>query len=114
MDPEAREKGIKVKLSSFKRQVKNSVSNAKVNGNYVHSIVALTEALEDGFDEALMLDTEGFVAEEAERTLLQKWCFIFSKFGFLRRNNKKNNHRQPRRIEYSFKVKQIKARCLRC
>ena len=63
MDPEAREKGIKVKLSSFKRQVKNSVSNAKVNGNYVHSIVALTEALEDGFDEALMLDTEGFVAE---------------------------------------------------
>ena len=63
MDPEARERGIKVKLSSFKRQVKNSVSNAKVNGNYVHSIVALTEALEDGFDEALMLDTEGFVAE---------------------------------------------------
>ena len=62
-DREAREKGIKVKLSSFKRQVKNSVSNAKVNGNYVHSIVALTEALEDGFDEALMLDTEGFVAE---------------------------------------------------
>ena len=41
MDPEAREKGIKVKLSSFKRQVKNSVSNAKVNGNYVHSILSL-------------------------------------------------------------------------
>ena len=63
MEPEARTKGIKVKLSSFKRQVKNPVSNAKVNGNYVHSIVALNEALENGFDEALMLDADGFVAE---------------------------------------------------
>ena len=63
MEPEAREKGIKVKLSSYKRQVKNPVSNAKVNGNYVHSIVALNEALENGFDEALMLDADGYVAE---------------------------------------------------
>ena len=55
--------GIKVKLSSYKRQVKNPVSNAKVNGNYVHSIVALTEALEAGFDEALMLDADGYIAE---------------------------------------------------
>ena len=51
------------KLSSFKRQVRNPVANSKVNGNYVHSIVALNEALEDGFDEALMLDSEGFIAE---------------------------------------------------
>ena len=63
MEPEAREKGIKVKLSSYTRQVRNPVSSAKVNGNYVHSIVALNEALSDGFDEALMLDTEGNVAE---------------------------------------------------
>ena len=63
MEPEARIKGIKVKLSSFNRQVKNPVSNAKVNGNYVHSIVALNEALENGFDEALMLDADGYVAE---------------------------------------------------
>ena len=63
MDPEAREKGIKVKLSSYKRQVRNPVSSAKVNGNYVHSIVALNEALAEGFDEALMLDAEGNVAE---------------------------------------------------
>ena len=63
MEPEARTKGIKVKLSSFNRQVKNPVSNAKVNGNYVHSIVALNEALESGFDEALMLDADGYVAE---------------------------------------------------
>ena len=63
MEPEARTKGIKVKLSSFNRQVKNPVSNAKVNGNSVHSIVALNEALENGFDEALMLDADGYVAE---------------------------------------------------
>ena len=63
MEPEARTKGIKVKLSTFSRQVKNPVSNAKVNGNYVHSIVALNEALEEGFDEALMLDADGYVAE---------------------------------------------------
>ena len=63
MEPEAREKGIKVKLSSYTRQVRNPVSSAKVNGNYVHSIVALNEALSEGFDEALMLDAEGNVAE---------------------------------------------------
>jgi branched-chain amino acid aminotransferase len=63
MEPEAREKGIKVKLSSYTRQVRNPVSNSKVNGNYVHSIVALNEALESGFDEALMLDAEGYIAE---------------------------------------------------
>ena len=66
MEPEAREKGIKVKLSSYKRQVRNPVSSAKVNGNYVHSIVALNEALAEGFDEALMLDAEGNVAEGSE------------------------------------------------
>tara|TARA_Y100000590_G_scaffold136257_1_gene156000 strand:- start:15776 stop:16699 length:924 start_codon:yes stop_codon:yes gene_type:complete len=63
MEPEAQEKGISVKVSSFKRQVRNEVANAKVNGNYVQSTVALNEALEEGFDETLMLDTEGFVAE---------------------------------------------------
>lgn len=63
MEPEAREKGIKVKLSSYKRQVRNPVSSAKINGNYVHSIVALGEALNEGFDEALMLDAEDNVAE---------------------------------------------------
>jgi len=63
MEPEARENGIKVKVSSYKRQVRNPVSSAKVNGNYVTSIVALNEALEAGFDEALMLDAEDNVAE---------------------------------------------------
>ena len=63
MDPEAQIKGIKVKVSSYKRQVRDEVSNAKVNGNYVQSTIALNEALEQGFEETLMLDSEGFVSE---------------------------------------------------
>ena len=63
LSPELYEKGIKVKLSSYTRQRGNKVSRSKVNGNYVNSIVALNEALSAGFDEALMLDTEGNVAE---------------------------------------------------
>ena len=79
MDPEAREKGIRVKLSSYTRQVRNPVANSKVNGNYVHSIVALNEALEDGFDEALMLDAEGFIAEgSGENFFLVKEGVLYS------------------------------------
>jgi branched-chain amino acid aminotransferase len=79
MEPEARENGIKVKLSSYKRQVRNPVSNAKVNGNYVHSIVALNEALEEGFDEALMLDADGYVAEgSGENFFIVKEGVLFS------------------------------------
>ena len=79
MEPEARENGIKVKLSSYKRQVRNPVSNAKVNGNYVHSIVALNEALEGGFDEALMLDADGYVAEgSGENFFIVKEGVLFS------------------------------------
>ena len=79
MEPEAREKGIRVKLSSFKRQVRNPVANSKVNGNYVHSIVALNEALEGGFDEALMLDSEGFIAEgSGENFFLVKNGILYS------------------------------------
>jgi branched-chain amino acid aminotransferase len=36
---------------------------AKANGNYINSMLALREALDDGYDEALLLDVEGFVAE---------------------------------------------------
>ena len=63
LDPETQEKGLKVKVSSFRRQVRNKLAVAKVNGNYVQSIVALNEAIEQGFDETLMLDTDNFVAE---------------------------------------------------
>ena len=79
MEPEARERGIKVKLSSYKRQVRNPVSNSKVNGNYVHSIVALNEALENGFDEALMLDSDGYIAEgSGENFFIVKDSVLFS------------------------------------
>jgi branched-chain amino acid aminotransferase len=63
MSPEASEKGIRVKISNYKRQVRNPVASAKVNGNYVTSIVALNEVLAEGYDETLMLDYEGYIAE---------------------------------------------------
>lgn len=56
--------GIKIKTSSFKRNDINSMmAKAKVNGHYVNSMLALQEAQSCGFDEALMLDGQGYVAE---------------------------------------------------
>ncbi len=56
--------GIKVSVSSFARHHVNiSLTRAKVTGYYVNSQLAKREAKEAGFDEAILLDTEGFVAE---------------------------------------------------
>ena len=56
--------GIKVKTSSISRlHVNASMCRAKATGNYINSILALQEALEYGADEALLLDTEGYVME---------------------------------------------------
>ncbi len=56
--------GIRVKTSSFTKNHVNSVMcKAKANGNYMNSILALQEALSSGYDEALLLDHEGYVAE---------------------------------------------------
>ena len=61
---EALEKGIRVKTSSFSRHHVNvTMCKAKANGNYMNSILAHKEAEMDGYDEALLLDVEGFVAE---------------------------------------------------
>ncbi|EAL5902397.1 branched-chain amino acid aminotransferase [Campylobacter lari] len=61
---EGLEKGIKVKISSFARNsVKSSLGKAKVSANYLNSQMAKYEAIEAGYEEALMLDEEGFVAE---------------------------------------------------
>ncbi|SME90461.1 branched-chain amino acid transaminase [Desulfovibrio gilichinskyi] len=61
---EALEKGIRVKTSSFNRHHVNAMmTKAKACGNYVNSILAKVEAVTDGYDEALMLDTQGFVSE---------------------------------------------------
>ena len=64
LGPEALEKGIRIKTSSFARShVNTSMSKAKAAGNYINSILAKIEAKEDGYDEAVMLDTNGFVSE---------------------------------------------------
>jgi len=64
MDPEARDRGIAVRTSSYTRHHVNiTMCKAKANGNYINSIMALREALDSGCEEALMLDNEGYVAE---------------------------------------------------
>ena len=64
MGQEALESGIKVKTSSFSRHhVNSTMTKAKANGNYMNSIIAHQEATNHGYDEALLLDTQGFIAE---------------------------------------------------
>lgn len=59
-------KGIRVKTSSFSRHhVNASMVRAKASGYYINSILANQEALNDGYDEALLLDTDGYVSEGA-------------------------------------------------
>ncbi len=58
------ERGIRIRTSSFTRHhVNAAMTKAKANGQYINSILALQEALACGYDEALLLDTEGYVAE---------------------------------------------------
>nr|WP_299243532.1 branched-chain amino acid transaminase [uncultured Halomonas sp.] len=70
MAPEARELGIKVQTSSFTRHHVNvSVTRAKANGQYINSMMALAEAQRGGYDEALLLDPQGYVAEGSGENL---------------------------------------------
>lgn len=56
--------GIRVRVSSFTRHhVNATMCRAKANGHYINSMLALQEAVRDGYDEALLLDTEGYVTE---------------------------------------------------
>ena len=58
------EKGIRIRTSSFTRHHVNiTMCKAKANGNYMNSMLALNEALTCGYDEAMLLDNEGYVAE---------------------------------------------------
>jgi branched-chain amino acid aminotransferase len=67
---ESIEKGIRIRTSSYTRNHHNStMCKAKANGNYINSILALQEALSNGYDEALMLDHEGFAAEGSAENL---------------------------------------------
>lgn len=61
---EALKKGIRVKVSSYTRYQPNSImTRAKVSGHYVTGVLAKKEARALGFEEALLLDPDGFVAE---------------------------------------------------
>jgi len=61
---EALERGIRVKTSSYARHHVNvTMCRAKSVGTYMNSILAHQEAAQDGYDEALLLDVDGFVAE---------------------------------------------------
>ncbi|HZX32412.1 MAG TPA: branched-chain amino acid transaminase [Rhodocyclaceae bacterium] len=63
---EGMERGIRVKTSSFTRHHVNiSMVRAKACGHYINSILANNEATGDGYDEALLLDPEGYVSEGA-------------------------------------------------
>ncbi len=67
---EGLEKGIRVKTSSYSRHHVNvNMARAKFAGTYANSILANMEATEDGYDEALLLDVDGFVAEGAGENL---------------------------------------------
>ena len=61
---EAREKGIHMMVSSYTRLHPNiNMSKAKISGNYANSMLVKTLALRSGYDEAVILDPQGFVAE---------------------------------------------------
>jgi branched-chain amino acid aminotransferase len=62
--------GIRVKVSSWRRIGQDALMpNAKLTGGYVNSVLAKQEALRAGYDEALMLNSEGFVAEGSGENL---------------------------------------------
>ena len=70
LGPEAHERGIRVKTSSYARHHVNvTMARAKLAATYANSILATLEAAQDGYDEALLLDVDGFVAEGAGENL---------------------------------------------
>ncbi len=56
-------RGIRAKIVSIVRSPRSMMCKAKANGNYLNSILALQEALDAGYDEAILLDEDGFIAE---------------------------------------------------
>ena len=66
LGPEALSKGIRVKTSSYARHHVNvTMARAKMSGTYPNSVLATLEATQHGYDEGLLLDVEGYVAEGA-------------------------------------------------
>ncbi|MBC7541560.1 MAG: branched-chain amino acid transaminase [Candidatus Sericytochromatia bacterium] len=61
---EAADKGVRCNVSTYTRHHLNSMmTKAKITGNYPNSVMAKTESVRLGFDEAIMLDAQGYVAE---------------------------------------------------
>jgi branched-chain amino acid aminotransferase len=61
---DARARGVRANVSSFTRHHPNvMMTKAKISGNYANSVLARTESKRLGFDEAIMLDVQGYVAE---------------------------------------------------
>ncbi len=61
---ESLKKGVKAKISSYTRIASSALpSGVKITGSYINSVFAKMEALQSGYDEAIMLDSRGFVAE---------------------------------------------------
>src|SRR5437879_10083961 len=68
---EGLKKGIRVKISSYTRMHMNSdPTRAKVTGHYLNSVLAKREALVAGYDEAILLDQQGYVAEATGENVL--------------------------------------------
>jgi branched-chain amino acid aminotransferase len=63
MGDEGIQKGVRVRISSYARPDVRQYSNAKLSGNYLISVMARREATQQGYDEAILLDPEGLVAE---------------------------------------------------
>jgi len=68
-------KGIRVRISSFTRHHVNiTMTRAEACGHYINSILAKAEAVRDGYDEAILLDPQGYVSEGSGENI-----FLFSK-----------------------------------
>jgi branched-chain amino acid aminotransferase len=80
LSDEGLKKGIRAKVSSFTRMHVNvNMVRAKVSGQYVNSFLANREAMLSGYDEAILLDTEGYVAEgSGENIYIVKGGTIFT------------------------------------
>lgn len=79
---DALDNGIRANISSFTRHHPNvMMTKAKISGNYVNSVLAKTESVRLGFEEAIMLDPQGYVAEcTGENLFLVRWGKIYTPF----------------------------------
>jgi branched-chain amino acid aminotransferase len=67
---EGLKKGVRTKIASFSRNHVNAVmTKAKINGAYVNSILAKREAIQAGYNETIMLDTDGYISEGSGENL---------------------------------------------